>query len=108
MESVKQTEAGIRDSGFGIRTPDPESGIADPEADAGAPHATNVAVWDIPSAIVAGEWFRMKVGIKCEHGCDLAKSAFEVHDHEGALAATGTLPGDIWPGTTGLYVAEVE
>ena len=50
----------------------------------------------------------MKVGVKCEQGCNLANGAFEIHDHEGALAATGTLPGDIWPGTTGLYVSEVE
>jgi hypothetical protein len=108
MEADKQTQTGIRDSGFGIRTPDPVSGIRDPEADAAALHATNVAVWDIPSAIAAGERFRMKVGAKCEQGCGLADGAFEIHDHEGALAATGTLPGVIWPGTTGLYVSEVE
>ena len=112
MESEKQTEAGIRDSGFGIRTEDPGSPIPDPgstpEADAAASHATNVAAWDIPSAITAGDRFRMKVGIKCEQGCDRANGAFEIHDHEGALAATGTLPGEIWPGTTGLYVSEVE
>src|ERR1044071_3256277 len=112
MESEKQTEIGIRDSGFGIRTEDPGSPIPDsgstPEADAAALHATNVAAWDIPSAIAAGDRFRMKVGIKCEQGCDLANGAFEIRDHEGALAATGTLPGEIWPGTTGLYVSEVE
>ena len=81
-----------------------------PDADAGdaAPHATNVVVWDVPPAVVAGERFRMKVGIKCEHGCGLSNSTFEIHDHEGTLAATATLPGDIWPGTAGLHVAEVE
>jgi hypothetical protein len=73
-----------------------------------APHTTDVVVWDIPSAVVAGERFRIKVGIKCSDECDLTKSDFEIHDHEGTRAATGTLTGELWPGTTGLYVAEVE
>ena len=72
------------------------------------PHATSVVAWDIPSAIVAGERFRMKVGIKCSNECRLTNGHFGVYDHEGAQAATGTLPGERWPGTTGLYVAEVE
>ena len=72
------------------------------------PHATNVVAWDIPSAIVAGEKFRMKVGIKCADGCDLTNREFAVFDHEGTQIATGTLPGDRWPGTSGLHVAEIE
>jgi len=72
------------------------------------PHTTNVVVWDIPSAVVVRERFRIKVGIKCSDECDLTNSAFEIHDHEGTRAATGTLSGERWPGTTGLYVAEVE
>jgi hypothetical protein len=72
------------------------------------PHATDVVVWDIPSAIVVGERFRMKVGIKCANECPLTNSDFAIYDHEGTRVATGTLPGDLWPGTTGLYVAEVE
>jgi hypothetical protein len=95
-----------------LESPDPGSRIPDPgsqpEADAAASHATNVAVWDIPSAIVAGERFRMKIGVKCADGCDLANADFGIVDEEGAQLAAGTLPGDLWPGTTGLYVAEVE
>jgi hypothetical protein len=68
----------------------------------------NVIAWDIPSAIVAGETFRMKVGIKCAHECDVAHSAFAIYDHEGTQAAAGAVTGDRWPGTTGLHVAEVE
>ena len=78
-----------------------------PEA-AVEPHSTNVAVWDIPSAIVAGERFRVKVGVKCADECDLTNAGFGVFDEHGAQLATGTLPGDLWPGTTGLYVTEVE
>ncbi|MBI3049701.1 MAG: hypothetical protein HYY76_15460 [Acidobacteria bacterium] len=72
------------------------------------PHTTSVVVWDIPSAVVVSEQFRIKVGIKCSSECGFANSRFGVYDHEGARVATGTLPGDRWPGTTGLYVAEVE
>ena len=73
-----------------------------------ASHTTNVVVWDIPSAVVVRERFRIKVGIKCSDECDLTNREFEIHDHEGTRIATGTLTGDQWPGTTGLYVAEVE
>jgi hypothetical protein len=88
-------------------------------------HETNVVVWDIPSAIVVGERFRIKVGMKCSAECDLANSEFGIYDEglqgseegsgirdqgsrEGKRVATGTLSGDVWPGTTGLHVAEVE
>jgi len=72
------------------------------------PHTTSVLAWDIPSAIVAGERFRMKVGVKCSNECHLTNGDFGIYDHEGTQVATGALPGDRWPGTTGLYVAEVE
>ncbi len=74
----------------------------------GEPHATNVVAWDIPSAIEAGERFRIKVGITCSTECDLTNRDFGIYDHEGTQVATGTLLGDRWPGTSGLYFAEVE
>ena len=72
------------------------------------PHTANIVAWDIPSAIVVGERFRMKVGIKCSRDCRLTNKDFAIYDHEGAHVATGTLPGELWPETTGLYVAEIE
>jgi hypothetical protein len=72
------------------------------------PHATRIVVWDIPSAVVVGEKFRMKVGIKCSNECHLTNKEFGIYDAEGKQKATATLPGEHWPGTTGLYVAEVE
>lgn len=72
------------------------------------PHKTSVVAWDIPSAIVVGERFRIAVGIKCSSECRLTQRDFDIYDHQGAHVATGTLSGDRWPGTTGLYVAEVE
>ena len=72
------------------------------------PHTTSVLAWDTPSAVVVGERFRTKVGIKCSDECNLTKRDFGIYDHEGAQVATGTLSGGRWPGTTGLYFAEVE
>ena len=72
------------------------------------PHTTSVVAWDIPSAVVAGERFRIKVGIKCSGECELTSRDFAIYDHQEAQVATGTLPAERWPGTTGLYVAEVE
>ena len=71
-------------------------------------HATHVVAWDVPPAIVVGERFRMKVGIGCSSECQLANRPFEILDHEGVVVATGSVSGDIWPGTTALCVAEVE
>jgi hypothetical protein len=71
-------------------------------------HTTHVVVWDIPSDVVVGERFRIRVGIKCASGCQLAHSDFGVYDHAGIPVAVGTLPDECWPDTVGLYVAEVE
>jgi hypothetical protein len=72
------------------------------------PHATNLVAWDIPSAIAVGATFRVKVGVTCSRACDQAKRSFGIYDHEGVQIAAGRLPGDRWPGTTALYVAEIE
>ncbi len=71
-------------------------------------HTTHVVAWDIPTAIVVGEKFRIKIGINCSDECELRNRDFEIYDHAEAQAATGTLPGDLWPGTTGLFFAEAE
>jgi hypothetical protein len=70
-------------------------------------HTTSVVVWDIPSAIAAGETFRAKIGIKCSSECPFAKRTFAIHDHDGEQVSAGTLSEDRWPGTS-LYSAEVE
>jgi hypothetical protein len=72
------------------------------------PHATHVVAWDIPPAIVAGDRFRIKVGAKCAHACDLTNRSFGIYDEDGAEVGTGALPGEPWPDTTALYAAEAE
>ncbi len=72
------------------------------------PHAARVNVWGMPSAIAARERFRLKVGIKCSAGCNLAGRPFDILDHEGAKVGAGSLLDGVWPGTSALYFAELE
>jgi len=72
------------------------------------PHTTHVVAWDTPSAVLAEERFRIKVGIKCSSECAFTNRDFGVYDHEGKQVASSTLSGERWPGTTGLFAAEVE
>jgi hypothetical protein len=72
------------------------------------PHATRVLVWDVPATVVAGDPFTVTIGIKCSSECSFADKMFEVHDHEGALLATGVLSSEFWPGTSGLYARSLE
>ena len=71
-------------------------------------HRLNVVAWDTPSAVVVGKRFKMKIGIKCASECDLANRSLAVYDHDGKQIAASTLPAERWPGTDGLYAAEVE
>jgi hypothetical protein len=71
------------------------------------PHTTHIVAWDTPSAVVVGERFRIKVGIKCSNECDLGRRDFGVYDHGGKQVATSMVSGDRWP-STGLHVADVE
>ena len=71
-------------------------------------HTTSVVVWDTPSAVVAGERFRTKVGIKCSSECQLTNKDFRIYDYKGIQVSSATLTGDRWPGATGIYFAEIE
>ena len=84
------------------------SGEGSPPMSTGEVHIVSVVAWDIPSTTVAGERFRIKAGIKCASECRFAHAGFGIYDHNGARVGGGTLGGDVWPGTTGLFVADVE
>ncbi|WP_173930952.1 hypothetical protein [Chelativorans sp. Marseille-P2723] len=71
-------------------------------------HSTRLNVWNLPSAIDAGEPFTFKVGVKCSSGCNLAGKEVGVFDGEGKQVAARTLGGEVWPGTSALYYAEIE
>ena len=72
------------------------------------PHATSMAVWDVPSPIAFGDEFRIKVGVRCSANCRLTDKKIEIYDNEGAKVATGTLGGVPWSATSALYWAEVD
>jgi hypothetical protein len=71
-------------------------------------HATQIVAWDVPTTIVAGEKFGMKIGIRCSSDCDLSGKKFLVCDHTGSEIANAAVSGAIWPGTKGLYFAGIE
>lgn len=72
------------------------------------PHATRVLVWDVPSAVPAGETFRIKVGIKCSGACAMAGVMLGLYDHNGVQVGAAAMSDDIWPRSSNLHHAEVE
>jgi hypothetical protein len=71
-------------------------------------HATRLLVWDIAPTIEAGQRFGLNVGLKCSSGCDMTGRPFEIFDQDGSRVGTGTVSGEIWPGSEGLYYAALE
>jgi hypothetical protein len=71
-------------------------------------HAVQLTAWDLPSATVAGERFRVLVGVRCSAGCNLGGRELSIFDQAGARIDTVKLGREIWPGTEALYFAEVE
>jgi hypothetical protein len=82
--------------------------VSVPVAFATRAHTTSVLVWDVPTAIVAGGPFRIKVGIKCSSGCRQAHRAFTIVDQDGKEVAASAASEDIWPKSDALYFTEVE
>lgn len=72
-----------------------------------APHPTSVAVWGVPSPVVAGRPFRATVGVKCASGCRLSGMPVVVRDAAGGAAGEGRLGEAPSPGTRALYASEV-
>jgi hypothetical protein len=72
------------------------------------PHATSLAVWSIPSPVVAGTRFAVEVGAKSSAGIAFAAQRVEVRDESGAVVAQGCLGETPYPGTTALHWTSVE
>lgn len=73
-----------------------------------APHTTSLAVWGVPSPVVMGERFSIKVGAKSSAACELKGKKILVSDSSGAVIAQGCLRETPWPGTSALYWTDVE
>jgi hypothetical protein len=72
------------------------------------PHATSLAVWAVPSPVVMGERFSVKVGAKSAAACDLKGRKIAISNQAGAVIARANLGDTPWPGTSALYWTEVE
>ncbi len=83
-------------------------GGGDAGGDTTQPHTAQLTVWDVPSAALAGERFKVAVGARCPAGCDLGGRELSLFDQEGSRAGTVKLGRDTWPGTEALYFAEIE
>jgi hypothetical protein len=71
-------------------------------------HEISLAVWDLPSPVVAERRATLKVGVSCPDGCDLSGSAVDIYNETGERVGAGTLGSTPWPATTALYWAEVD
>jgi hypothetical protein len=71
------------------------------------PHATSLAVWAIPSPVPIGGNFSVTVGAKSSGGCELKGARVEISDETGAAVGDGTLGATPWPGTSGLFWAQI-
>lgn len=67
------------------------------------PHSTSLAVWDIPSPVIRGARFEIKIGGKCSASCRLAGSTLVVRDEAGIVVRKAALGDETLPETTGLY-----
>jgi hypothetical protein len=71
------------------------------------PHTTSLAVWAIPSPVVMGERFEIKVGAKSSAGIALTGATVEVCDEADVVVARGRLGEAPLPGTSALYWSEI-
>jgi hypothetical protein len=72
------------------------------------PHLTSLAVWDIPSPVVTGEKFAIKVGAKSSAEAALGGGRIDICDEAGIVLAQGCLSLAPLSGTSALYWAELE
>lgn len=72
------------------------------------PQSTSLAVWAVPSPVVAGERFTVNVGAKSAAGCELKDRGVEIRSADGLVVARGQLGDAPWPGTAALYWTAIE
>lgn len=69
---------------------------------------SSLAIWDVPSPVVIGGRFTIKIGAKSSASCELKGAKVEVLDDAGTLVGRGQLGDVSWEGTAALYWTEVE
>ncbi len=73
-----------------------------------ADHETSLAVWDVPSPVIAGRRATLKVGIACPSSCNLTGTRVDVYDETGARVGGGQIMSGPWPATDALYWVECD
>lgn len=72
------------------------------------PQDIMIAVWDVPSALVAGETFTVKVGIKASVAGSMARTPVTIHDADGNQLSAAEADDTTLPGSDGLHVVEFQ
>lgn len=72
------------------------------------PHKTSMAVWNVPSVVVANSVVKVNIGMRCSTACCLAGRVVEVVDARGTTIGEGALGDSPWTGTEALHWTEVE
>jgi hypothetical protein len=72
------------------------------------PQATSLAVWDVPSPVVAGTHFVIKAGAKSTASVALAGGAIEVCNETGDIAGRGVLSDAPLVDTGALYWTDIQ
>lgn len=67
------------------------------------PHPVSVLVWEVPDVVQVGSKASIKIGLKCEAGCDLSDWEVDVLDGDGTLLASAVVSDMPWPGTASLH-----
>ena len=75
--------------------------------EAAPPHALSMVAWDAPSPAIVGRAASVKIGVQCEHGCDLQGRPFVVRDAAGDVVATAELDRTPAEATPALYWTEL-
>jgi hypothetical protein len=70
-------------------------------------HKVGLVSWDVPTSIVCGEAFTIKVGAKCSADCCLRGLRVHLTDKQGVTRASAELGTETWPEANGLYWAEL-
>jgi hypothetical protein len=82
-----------------------------PGADEPAPavaHAVGIVVWDTPSPAVVGRPVRVRAGLACEAGCDLAGQVIQVVGADGAAVGACALREVLETQSGRLFWADVD
>ncbi len=71
------------------------------------PVGVSIALWDVPTPIVSGQPFDLKVGVKSACGANLSGSTIEIVDETGSALANGQLGDAPLENTDALYWTEI-